>query len=44
MEKTLAKVDSMIENYVSSLQEQPIKTIIKTLVIIWIITKIKKLL
>lgn len=44
MENTLKKLDNIIEKYVTTLTNQPIKTAIKTAIVIWIIVKLKNLL
>lgn len=44
MESLIKKLEDASEAYIDSIQNKPISTIIKTLVIIWLINKIKKAL
>jgi hypothetical protein len=44
MEKVLEKLESLVEGYVTSLADNPIKTVIKTMAIIWLINQVKKML
>jgi hypothetical protein len=44
MDKLLEKLESLIEGYVNSLSENPIKTAIKTLAVIWLVNQVKKML
>ena len=44
MEKLIEKLESVIESFVSELKDKPITTIIKAMVIIWLIKKAKTLL
>jgi len=44
MDRIIEKLESIAEKYINQLQEAPVKTIIKTLVLVWLITKVKKLL
>lgn len=44
MDKIIEKLELVAEKYIKQLQEAPVKTIIKTLILVWLITKIKRLL
>lgn len=44
MEKILKNLEEKLENYTTSLEEKPITTIIKTIVVIWLFKKAKQLL
>ena len=44
MNGIVEKLEELAKKYVDSLKESPIKTVIKTLVVLWVIIQVKKLL
>lgn len=44
MDSIVNKLEELSEQYMNSVKEKPVATIIKTLVVIWLISKIKKML
>ena len=44
MEKLIEKLELVIESFVSELKDKPIITIIKAMIVIWLIKKAKTLL
>ena len=44
MDKIIEKLEGFMTKYVEELQESPIKTGIKTLIVLWLISKAKDLL
>jgi hypothetical protein len=44
MKKVEKKIENFLSSYVNNLEDRPVKTIIKTLIVIWIATKVIKML
>lgn len=44
MDSIVSKLEEFSEQYISSIKDKPVATIIKTLIAIWLISKIKKML
>ena len=44
MDKLLEKLESLVEGYINSLADNPIKTAIKTIAVIWLVNQVKKML
>ena len=44
MEKIFKKIEEYFDEYIKNIEEKPIKTIIKTLIVIWLVAKVKKML
>lgn len=44
MESLSKKIDEIIEGYIASMSEKPVSTTLKTVIVIWAIIQIKKML
>ena len=44
MDSIVSKLEELSEQYINSIKDKPVATIIKTLAVIWLISKIKKML
>lgn len=44
MDSIVSKLEELSEQYINSIKDKPVATIIKTLIAIWLISKIKKML
>ena len=43
MKNILKKLEDFVDNYLDDLEKKPVKTILKTLIVVWLASKVIKL-